>query len=277
MRLGIFSKAFPGGDLNTVFKSVRECGYTATQFNLASAGIAPLPKEIPGRIVEAIRGAGERHGVEVAALSATFNMIHPDEKIIQDGLHSLAVLASAASRMGCPLLTLCTGTMDRENQWRHHPDNDTPAAWDKLLETMGKAVKIAEDNGVFLGIEPEFANVVSSADRAKKLLDAMGGRIRVIFDAANLFEQVSSPDEQHRIIDNALSLLGPYIAIAHAKDRLVDGSFAVAGQGVLDYPYYVKGLRKSGFSGCLVTHGLAAADAKTVAIFLRDALAAGGL
>ncbi len=273
MRLGTFSKTFPSGDIDDIFAAIRGCGYTATQFNFASAGLPALPKKIPGLVVETLRDASARHGIKLAAISATFNMVHPDANIIRDGLQSLEVLAATAARLECPLLTLCTGSLDRENQWRRHPDNDTPAAWDALLETMGKAVKIAENNGVFLGVEPEFANIVSSAKRAKKLINEVeGDRIRVIFDAANLFEIVTL-DEQHATIADALAELAPYIASAHAKDRTADGSFTVAGRGVLDYPYYIDALNKSGFDGYLLTHGLGAADAKPVADFLHTILA----
>ena len=36
-------------------------------------------------------------------------------------------------------------------------------AWRELLVEMARAVKVAEASGVDLGIEPELANVVSSA------------------------------------------------------------------------------------------------------------------
>ena len=133
---------------------------------------------------------------------------------------------------------------------------------------MAKAIAIAERHNVFLGIEPELANVINSAVKARRLIDEMGSdRLVVVLDPANLFE--AEPLEiQRRIVSHAIDLLADRIVMGHAKDRLADGHFATAGTGVLDYPHYLKALRAIGFDGDLVTHGLAAAEAPAVARFL---------
>jgi len=86
-------------------------------------------------------------------------------------------------------VTLCTGTRDRENMWLAHPENRLPEAWADLLETMQGALAAAAETGMALAIEPEHANVVSDAGRARALLDALqaGDRLRIILDPANLW------------------------------------------------------------------------------------------
>lgn len=74
------------------------------------------------------------------------------------------------------------------------------------------------------------------------------------------------------VIARAVDLLADRIAMAHAKDRHADGSFATAGQGVVDFADFLARLRAAGFDGDLVTHGLAAAEAPGVAAFLRGLL-----
>jgi sugar phosphate isomerase/epimerase len=212
--------------------------------------------------------------VEIVALSGTFNMIHPDMRVREAGLRSLAEVTKAASCMGAPLVTLCTGTRDSEDQWRGHPDNARPEAWRDLLAGMARALELAEAADVDLGIEPELANVVDSAEKARRLIDEMKSRrLKIVFDAANLFEVV--PDGERRdIVARGVGLLADRIALAHAKDRNADGSFATAGKGVLDYPHYLATLRRNGFDGPLVTHGLGADEASGVARFLGATLAA---
>ncbi len=273
MHAGIFSKTFDAPTVDTVFAAVREHGYRATQFNFASAGLPSLPKAVPPEAVTAIGAARENHGVLIEAVSATFNMTHPRPEVIADGLAALEAIAHAAAALGCGLLTLCTGTLDPDDQWRHHPGNDSPAAWAALTRCMEKALAVAEKYDLALGVEPELGNIVSSAPKARKLIDDMGSRrIKIIFDPANLFERVDSLAEQHRIVDDALDLLGPDIVIAHAKDRAPDGSFTTAGRGILDYPHYISGLRRVGFDGCVVTHGLPAGEAAFVAELLHRLL-----
>lgn len=273
MRIGIFSKTFAAADVDGVFAAVRDCGYQAVQFNFSSAGLPSLPTEIPEAAVAAVRAASQRHGIRIEAISATFNLTHPDAGVVERGMESLRAIAAAAGRLDCPLATLCTGTMDAEDQWRRHPENSSPAAWKALRAGIDKAAAIAGEHGIRLGIEPEQANIVDSARKARLLLDEAGtDRLRIIFDPANLFEPGLAPADRRAILDEAFDLLGNAIAIAHAKDRAPDGSFVAAGKGVLDYPYFIAGLRAYGFQGCVVTHGLTADEAPGVRDMLRGFL-----
>lgn len=272
MRLGIFAKTFSGSDPAVVLAQAKAAGFDAVQYNMACSGLPALPEAITPAEADAVGNAATQTGLSVAAVSGTYNMIHPDPAVRAAGLAHLEVLAAASARMGTSLITLCTGTRDRDDQWRGHPDNDTPAAWRDLLGEMGKAVAIAERYGVRLGIEPELANVVDSAVRARQLLDAIDGpALAIVLDPANLFEQASLP-EQRNIVSRAIDLLADRIVMGHAKDRTVDGAFTTAGTGVLDYRHYLERLNAVGFTGDLVTHGLSADEAPAVANFLRQAM-----
>ena len=171
--------------------------------------------------------------------------------------------------MGTNVITLCTGTRDREDMWRRHPDNDGTEAWNDLLDAMERALVIAEAEDVYLAIEPEQANVIHSAQGARKLLDHFRSRhLRIIVDPANLFER-AAPSEVERIVEEAFDLLGDEIVIAHAKDRDARGRFVAAGQGVLNYDHYVAQLRRINFAGALVLHGLSEDEVRPCVSYLR--------
>jgi sugar phosphate isomerase/epimerase len=266
---GIFAKTFA----ERPFEAARRAGYAAVQYNMACAGLDPMPEEIPVELVASIRADAAAAGIQIASLSATYNMIHPDTRVRQAGLRRLRVLAAAARSMGTRLLTLCTGTLDPADQWRRHPGNDGPEPWRTLLENMEKAVSIADEYDVDLGIEPEHANVVSSAQRARRLIDELGSpRVRIVLDGANLFE-VETLDRQRAIVAEGIELLADRISLAHGKDRLADGRFTHAGAGVLDYGHYLARLHEAGFQGPLVTHGLSEDEAVPVGRFLALHLA----
>ncbi|MEW9310152.1 sugar phosphate isomerase/epimerase family protein [Labrys neptuniae] len=273
MRLGIFAKTFPGSEPGTVMAAARAAGYGVVQYNMACSGLPAMPETIPDGIAEAVRTAALDQALDVAAISATYNMIHPDPAQRWRGHDSLEVIAGAAQRMGTRLLTLCTGTRDPDDQWRGHPDNASPEAWRDLAASLETALDIAERYDVDLGIEPELANVIDSAAKARAIIDEMASpRLKIILDPANLFE-VASLAEQQRLVSEAIDLLADRIVMAHAKDRDATGGFTTAGKGVLDYDHYLAGLARIGFDGPLVTHGLAAAEAAEVAAFLGRKLA----
>jgi sugar phosphate isomerase/epimerase len=273
MQLGIFAKTFPGNDAATVLKAVRDAGYSCTQFNMACVGLPSMPDDIADAVIAAIAAAAGDSRVTLSALSATYNMIHPDRAVRDAGMHRLRVVAQAARALKIPLVTLCTGTRDPDDQWRHHPDNALADAWADLRTEMARALAIAEADGVDLGIEPEQANVVTSARDARRLIDEMGSRrVKIILDPANLFEQ-ATPDEARRIVAEAVDAADGAIAMAHAKDRRPDGRFATVGEGVVDFPDFLARLQAAGFDGPLVTHGLTAAEAPRVAAYLAGLVA----
>jgi sugar phosphate isomerase/epimerase len=273
MRLGIFAKTFPGADAETVLKAVGAAGFDCTQFNMACIGLPSMPDDIPSQAIADISRARARSGVDVIALSGTYNMIHPDRAVRATGLARLGVMLRAASQLDVGLVTLCTGTRDPQDQWRGHRDNATPEAWSDLLIEMNKAVELAEAAGVDLGIEPEQANVVASAADAKRLIAATGSqRIRIVLDPANLFEKAER-SAARALVAAAIDLFADRIAMAHAKDRSPDGDFAAAGAGVVDFPDFVGRLRAAGFDGPLVAHGLSPGEAPRVAAYLSGLIA----
>ena len=232
-----------------------------------------MPDAIAPEVAAAVANAARAQGVQITAVSGTYNMIHPDAAVRSAGHARLEVLAAACAAMGSKVITLCTGTRDAHDQWRAHADNGSADAWRDLLASMQVAIGIADRHDVLLGIEPELANVVSSAERALALIDQLGSaRLRIVLDPANLFE-VATLAEQRRTVEAAIDLLADRIVMGHAKDRHADGRFATAGTGVLDYPHYLGCLRRAGFDGPLITHGLAAAEAPAVAAFLTRVLA----
>jgi sugar phosphate isomerase/epimerase len=264
MRLGIFAKTFARPAVEKVFDAVRDAGLAAVQLNLSCAGLPTLPDAIDPAVCDRVRTAATDRGIELAAISGTFNMIHPDAAERRRGLARLAVLVAAARRMGIPLVTLCTGTRDANDMWRRHPENDAPAAWSDLVASLRTALAAAEEHGVALGVEPEVSNVIDSAARCRRLLDELKSPwLKVVMDGANLFHAGELP-RMAEVLDEAFRLLGGDIGLAHAKDLARDGAAGdrAAGTGVLDYGRYLDHLAAAGYRGPLILHGLAAHEVR---------------
>lgn len=260
MRSGIFAKTFSRPTLGGVLDAVAGYGIRQIQFNMACAGLPSMPDEISPKLADRIRDASAERGITMAAVSGTFNMIHPDTDVRRDGLRRLGVLAGACGRLGTSVVTLCTGTRDPEDMWRRHPDNATPEAWRDLHASMEAALKIADEHSVTLAFEPETNNVVDSAQKGRRLLDEMGSeRLKVVIDAANLFD-VEDPSRRlsrsREVLGEAFELLSEDLVLAHAKDVKDSGEVVAVGQGDLDYGVYLQHLRGAGYDGPLIMHGL---------------------
>ena len=278
MQLGIHVNTFRRPTLEETLEAVAGHGLKCVHFNFSAIGVPSMPERIEDELCERIADALQSRGIAIATLSGTFNMIHPSVDVRQAGLRRLEAVASAARRLGAPIVSLCTGTHDPDDMWRSHPDNDTPEAWDELIAVMAEALEIAEQYDVALGVEPEVSNVIDSAVKARRLLDAVGStRLKIVIDGANLFH-AGDLSRMHEILGEAFDLLGPDVAVAHAKDLDGDGRVGKvpAGKGLLDYDYYIGLLKKIGFEGPLILHSLAEEDAAECVEFLRGKIVDSG-
>lgn len=256
MKLGIFSKTFSRPTLDATCAAIAAQGLHSVQFNWESAGLEEMPQDLSADLCDTLRRCLQAHDLELAAVSGTFNMIHPERGA--EGLRRLEALASACSALGVRLITLCTGTRHPDNQWRYHPDNASKEAWDDMCSAMRRAAQIAEARDVVLVFEPEVNNVVDSAHKARRLLDHIASdHLKVVIDGANLFHEGELP-RMREILDEAFQLLGDDILLAHAKDLERDGDAGhqAAGTGVLDYGHYLSCLDRIGFAGSVILHSL---------------------
>ena len=265
----IFSRTYPLAKAREVFAAARADGFQGVQFNLLSTGLQSLPDDLPEGLGNEIRKQAQAAGIRLAALSGTYNMAHPEATVRASLRPGFRNVIEAARQMGAPVVTLCTGSRDPQDMWKHHPDNASPAAWHDLRAELDCALSLAEGAGVKLAIEPEPGNVIRDAETACRLLSEVASpSLGIVLDAANLLcSQTLSM--QHQVIAQAVQLLGDSVLLAHAKDIDVTGTVTAAGEGAVDLGAFVAALRSVGYNGALIAHGFPAQKAKAVAVFLN--------
>lgn len=269
MRIGIcttdFDRAYPALELfekvaglgfecvQLAFGSVLECGFTASNQ-------IEIPGFVPEDALEAIRTASEKTGVSIVAVNGTWNMAHPDRKVREEGLRRFGGFLDAVKALNCPIASLCTGSRSLEHLWKYDPETQTNAAWDDMADSMARSVAMAEERGVTLAIETEATNVIHSPERARRILDEIhSSNLKMILDCANLFHAGEASEETMRpTIDRAMANFGRDIVLAHGKDiQPSEGiCFCGTGFGIVDFPYMLDTLKKTGYAGDMVLHGI---------------------
>ncbi len=275
IQIGILLGTFRGDTLAARLDAVKASGLDCVQVSLDCAGLPDMPDEIPAEVSDRVRREAAARGITIASVQGTFNMSHPDADYRRTGLRRLRVIAEACPQLGTSKIHLCTGTRDRNGMWRRHPDNNTPEAWRDMTACVREATDIARQTRVVLAFEPEVNNVVDSAQKARRLLDEIASpHLKVTIDPANLFHAGELP-RMSEILDEAFTLVGKDIVLAHAKDldRDGDAGHLPAGQGKLDYGRYLSLLHTYGYHGPLLLHGLRPAQVPGCAAFLRQKLA----
>jgi sugar phosphate isomerase/epimerase len=271
MDFGIFAKIFVRPSLEQVLDAVVDRGLRHIQFNLSSVGLLTLPAELQDIQCAAIHEELQKRGLAMTAISGTFNIIHPDPHARAQGLERLRVLAGASKALGTDLITVSTGTRDPEDLWRWHLDNDSPSAWRDMLASMEQIAQVGEECGVRFAFEPEQANVVNSARKARELLDALRSRyVGVLIDPANLLSR-ENMHMSRDVLTEAFALLGGDITLAHAKDISPTGHFGnlALGKGVLDFAHYFRLLKSVGYKLPVIAHGFSEAEVAESFDYLR--------
>ena len=243
------------------------------QVSMGCAGLPDMPDEIPTGLPQRFLRESASRGLRLASVQGTFNMCHPDTEHRRAGLRRLRVLAEAFP--GMPI-HICTGTRNTTSMWRRHPENTSPEAWRDMAACIREAAEIARQTKNVLAFEPEVNNIVDSANKARRILDETGSPyLKVTIDPANLFPAGTLP-RMKEILEEAFSLVGKDIALAHAKDldRDGDAGHKAAGEGLLDYVHYLRLLRANRFGGPLLLHGLSRAQVPGCVAFLRKKMAA---
>jgi len=266
MLLGIMTRTFARATLEQVADAVRQHKLGAVQLNLTSAGLAILPDKFETDTALQIGGIFRSRGLAIAAVSGNFNSIHPDPVVRAEGIRRFGLVASRCQALGTKVITMCTGTRDPDDMWRHHPGNSALAAWRDLVETTRQLLRFADAHNITVAFEPEVVNVVDSAEKAQKLIEEIGSpRLGVLLDPANLVKPEHLKDTRP-ILQDAFARLAPHIVMAHAKDVTAPEASQTecrrltAGKGLLDYEYYMQQLVASGFDGSLVMHDLAESE-----------------
>lgn len=271
-RLGIFARVFPVGSADEVAAAIAGAGYELAHLNLRAIGLPTIPPPgawdaIDPPSVAARFGAA---GVACWGVSCTFNLAHPDASVRDAGVTSGVELIRRAPEFGAGVVTLCSGSRNRDSMWAFHPDNAGDAAWRDMRAGLDILITAAREAGVVLGIEPEPGNVVRDAVAARRLLIELGTdakTIGIVADAANLLTGVPA-DHHHAVLERSFTDLADHIICLHAKD-LVPWSATLAGQGAMDYGHVAALYQHLGLRVPVIVQDVLPGEASAARAFLQ--------
>ncbi|MCR2821317.1 sugar phosphate isomerase/epimerase family protein [Lederbergia panacisoli] len=260
MKLGMYTIEMKRPTTGELFAAIKNAGFSEVQFDFSSVCDEQLPFSFAPGLLEEIQRQAVQNKIEIVAVNGTFNMIHPSKTVREDGYKRFASIAEASRELNCNFITLCTGSRNTKSMWVWHEDNQEPEAWEDLLVSTDKVLEQAERYDLILGIECEPNNCINTPDLARKLLDTFKSpRLKIIMDIANLFQKGQARKENVRpIMDHAFELIGQDIYLAHGKD-IKDGDDlnpTYAGNGIVDFEYFLEKLDQVGYTGGMLLHGI---------------------
>ena len=263
LKLGIHSAPYAGLPVEEAAKRIKADGFTGvlTDYRFADVRFDPLAPDWVA--AKKITAALDRHGIQVVAIFGYYNVVDPDPAKRKRGEDRMQFFMQNWKRLGCANISTETGTFNPKSEWLESPKNATEEGYLECRAALEKLARAAEKSAAVLSIEPYWRNVIDSIDRAARLFgEVKSPALRLVMDPCNYFRKEDLPRMQP-MLEEMFRRLGARIVLAHAKDvkAAADGTdLPAAGQGVLDYPLYLRLLAQLDRPMYLVVEHLGLAD-----------------
>lgn len=188
-----------------------------------------------------IRRVFEKNDVDIAVLGCYLNLANPNKEQLAAITHRYMAHIRFASWLGCGVVGTETGCPNET--YTHVPEAHGEEALQTFITNLRPVVRYAEQMGVVIAIEPVWKHIVCNPVRARRVLDEIQSpNLQIILDPVNLLD-IGNYQDQVAIVDEAIDVLGPDVAMVHIKDfRVEDGKLLSvgAGFGQMDYTSLMK-------------------------------------
>ncbi len=186
-----------------------------------------------------------KNEVDIAVLGCYLNLANPNPEKLAQITHRYMANIRFASWLGCGVVGTETGAPNKT--YTHVPECHGEEALQTFITNLRPVVKYAEQMGVVMAIEPVWKHIVCNPKRARRVLDEINSpNLQIILDPVNLLD-ICNYKDQVAIVDEAIDILGPDVAMVHLKDFVVEDDKLVsvgAGLGQMDYTSVIKFMKE---------------------------------
>lgn len=172
-------------------------------------------------------------------------LIHPDESVRQQAVKVLSAAVRLTKELGCRGTHTGPGSLNPKGAWFPHPYNWTAQAKDQLIKSLREVAPVAEDCGVYIGMEGHVLVTLDSAESMREVLATVNSpMVRCDLDPVNWITRETVYDTGTAITHMA-DTLGDFIIGGHAKDVIIEDRLVLhitecpAGLGLLDWDVFL--------------------------------------
>lgn len=218
---------------------------------LALAKSFPFIKEQAGQLspgfAKQVRQAFAKKNINIAVLGCYINPIHPDAEIKEQSLLRFEEHLRFARDFGCSVVGTETGS--KNPACIYHPESQSQAAFNELVDAIKRLADVAEKYGSIVGIEGvAHHHTLHNYDQMQRMLDKVASpNVQIIYDPVN-FLPPEQTEQQNNLMTEAFERFADRMVTIHAKDFVLDagikGADLPAGEGILDYCHLFKLLKQ---------------------------------
>ena len=192
------------------------CAHLAQSKTLPDFKMGDAPALLTGALAEDVRSAFEKHGMECAVLGCYLSLATPDAEelrrvrdIYRAHLRFSRMIGAAV--VGTETPPAASARMDAAAM-------RSDEALELFIRCARPVVRWAEEEGAVLAIEPVCNHIVSTPERAERMLEALSSdHVRIILDSVNLLSS-DLVDRADAVIADAIHRLGDRVSVLHMKD-----------------------------------------------------------
>ena len=165
-----------------------------------------------------IKNVFAKNQVDIAVLGCYLNLANPNPEQLKKAMNRYMAHVRFASWLGCGVVGTETGAPNET--YSYVPECHGEEALQTFIGNLRPIVKYAEQMGVVMAIEPVWRHIVYNPGRARRVLDEIGSpNLQIILDPVNLLD-ISNYQDQEAIVEEAIEVLGPDVAMVHLKDYM---------------------------------------------------------
>ena len=195
------------------------CAHVALSKVLDDFAMEDAPEKLTDEYARRVRKEFGESGLECAVLGCYLNLADPNPERRSKTQEIYKAHLRFAAKIGARVVG--TETYANPESAFSDPAPQSEEAFQLLLDSLKPVIRCAEECGAVLAVEPVWCHIISTPERAVRMLEELPSEnLQIILDAVNLI----APEEANRaedIIRNAISLLGDRVRILHMKDYVI--------------------------------------------------------
>ncbi len=194
------------------------CAHVALSKVLEDFSMRDAPEKLTAEYAARVREDLEGSGLECAVLGCYLNLADPDPERRARTQEIYRAHLRFAAMIGARVVGTETYA-NPESAFRDPARSEE--AFRLFMDSLRPVVRCAEETGAVLAVEPVWQHIISTPERAERMLEELpSDSLRIILDAVNLIspERAGDADE---IISDAVKRLGDRVRILHMKDYIL--------------------------------------------------------
>ena len=241
MRIGIRLHDTAPGTLRERLSFARaqgfSCAHVALSKVLPDFAMNDAPLKLTPEYAEQVRRDFSDTAMECAVLGCYLNLADPNEERRKATQEIYRAHLRFAAMIGASVVG--TETYANPVSRFSEPAAESEEAFCLFIDSLKTVVRFAEEADAILAVEPVYHHIISTPERAERMLETVpSDHLQIILDAVNLIGPESTGRAQE-IIEDAIRRLGDRVRILHMKDfvLLPDGKMRSCACGLGNMRY----------------------------------------